>query len=456
MDKKKMVENLARAACEKGAFNGAWLYAENGEIVSKGAFGFRDAEDRLPMTEDSIFEMASVTKMFTATAIMLLVRERKLGLDDEFTKFFPEYPYKGVTIRHLLTHTSGMPDFDVEELVGPVLDEEKRIPENSEIIRLIRKAGEDAACAPGEAFEYSDVNYMLLADAVEKVSGMKFEDFMKKNVFEPAGMKDSGIYHTRRDGRPSDRFTRNMVLEADGRYVPSDVSEFCRRYVVGSDGMNGCDYLYTTIFDMLAWDRALREEKVLTREEQSVMYAPVKLNSGEEYIDEEDEGYGFGWCVKTDPEMGLLVSHSGGMPGLGTWFGRFVDADRVLVMMSCRDYEDVRAYLGFEQGMEAIAKDKEPEPVISIEDIAVKAPDKSMWESFCGKYEHPEDAEFIVDEVWMEDGELWARAIDEEDGELTFRLYPTGEDEFGRKRGMLKLTFGDGCLKFDDYTCKKL
>ncbi len=455
MNKKTMLQELARAAHEKGSFNGAWLYAENGEIVSKGAFGFRDAENTLPMTEDSIFEMASVSKMFTATAVMLLVREGKLSLDEEYTELFPEYPYHGVTIRHLLTHTSGMPDFDVEDLVGPVLEKENRIPANSEIIRLIRETGEDPACAPGEAFEYSDVNYMLLANAVEKVSGMKFEDFMKKNVFEPAGMKDSGIYHTRRDGRPSDRFTRNMVLEDDGSYVPSDVSELTAKYVVGSDGMNGCDYLYTTVFDMLAWDRALREEKVLTLEEQGIMYAPMPLTGGG-IAGVDDEGYGFGWEFHNEPGLGLVVSHSGGMPGLATWFERFVDADRVIVTMNCRDFADIRAYLGFSQGLENIARDKEPEAFKTIEDIAVKDPDKTKWESYCGKYEHPEDADFIVDEVWMKDGELWAKCIDEDGDPLEFRLYPIGEHEFGRKGGMLKLRFGDGCVMFDDYTCKKL
>lgn len=461
MDKHEMMQNLARAAYEKGGFNGAWLYVEKGESVSKGALGFRDAEDKLPMTEDSIFEMASVTKMFTATAVMLLVREGKLSLDEEYTDLFPEYPYKGVTIRHLLTHTSGMPDFDVEELVGPVLEEEKRIPENGEIIRLIREAGEDPACAPGEAFEYSDVNYMLLAHAVEKASGMKFEDFMKKNVFEPAGMKDSGIYHTRRDGRPSDRFARNMVLEGDGRYVPSDVSELSAKYVVGSDGMNGCDYLYTTIFDMLAWDRALREEKVLTREEQMIMYTPVKLLSGEEYVDEDGDGYGFGWGIVNDEDHGLIVSHSGGMPGLETWFEHYVDEDRTLVILNCRDYADIRAFARFWNGMQAIAADEEAEPVVSIEDIAIKAPDKSKWKSFCGKYEHPEDEDFVIDEVYMQDGELWIKAIlsgeDYDDqGEVSFRLYPIGENEFGRKRGMLRLTFDEGCLMMGDITCKKL
>ena len=461
MDLKTTMENLARAAYEKGGFNGAWLYAENGKIVSSGTFGWVDAENTLPMREDSIFEMASVTKMFTATAIMLLVREGKLGLDDAYTKYFPDYPYEGVTIRHLLTHTSGMPDFDVEELVGPVLDEENRIPENCEIIDLIRKTSEDAACAPGETYEYSDVGYMLLANAVEKVSGMKFEDFMKKNVFEPAGMTDSGIYHTRRDGRPNDRFTRNMVLE-DGKLVPSDLSEHTRRYVVGSDGMNGCDYLYTTVFDMLAWDRALREETVLTREEQDIMYAPMPLNNGDiARADEDNDGYGFGWCFKTEPESGLIVRHSGGMPGLETWFERFVDADKVLVIMNCRDVEDARVFESFWEGMEAVVRGEEPEPVVCIEDLMIKDPDKSKWGSFCGKYEHPKDEGFVIDEVFEKDGELWAKAIIDDDdyyeqGDFSFRLYPLGENEFGRKGGFLKVKFGDGCLIMDDITCKKL
>lgn len=455
MDKKALIDKLAREAYEKGGFNGAWLYAENGEIVSTGAIGWRDAENTFPVQVDTIFEMASISKMFTATAVMLLRREGKLSLDDEYTKFFPEYPYKGVTIRHLLTHTSGMPeDFDTENWVAPIWNNEKRIPACSEILDFIIASGEEADCAPGERFEYTDIGYCLIANAVEKVSGVKFEEFLKKNVFEPAGMKDSAICHTRRDGRPSDRFARNMVLD-DGKYVPSDVSEQSAGYVVGSDGLNGCDYLYTTVSDMLAWDRALREEKVLTLEEQKIVFTPFVLNNGENAGADEDDGYGLGWFVKTDPELGLIVNHSGGMPGLATWFERFVDADRVIAFMNCRDYADVRAYVGFESGLEAIARDKEPDPVVSIEDIAIKNPDKSDWENFLGKYERPdEDAEFVIDELFMEDGELHANAIAYGD-EVSFRLYPLGENKFCRKQGYLELTIGENCLKYDDFTCKK-
>ena len=458
MDKHTMMENLARKLNEKDSFNGVWLYAEKGEIVSKGVLGFRDPEDTLPIAEDTIFQLASVTKQFTAAAVMLVRREGLLDFGDEITKFFPELTaYKGVTVRHLLTHTSGIPDyFDDADWFIKIWKEEKRVPGNDEILRFLRETKAKPYFAPGEGLHYSNTGYNLLALLVERLSGVPFEEFLQKNIFEPAGMTSTRCCHIRRDGVPFDNYARATVYD-DGKCV-ADIDSAEEGDVVAFDGLNGDDYVYTNIFDMLIWDRALREGKVLTLEEQQFMYTPAKLNSGEDAVyDEEDGlGYGFGWAVGRDEELGLVVSHSGGMPGVSTWFERFIDADRVLVILSCRDYRDVRAYLGYWDGMEAIARDREPEPIRTIEDIMLKDPDKSKWESFCGKYEHPEDADFIVDEVWMQDGELHARAIDEDGDEMSFRLYPIGENEFGRKGGMLRLSFGDGCLMLDDHTCKKL
>ena len=457
MDKKTTMENLARESYEKGGFNGAWLYAEKGEIVSKGALGFRDPEDTLPITEDTIFQLASVTKQFTAAAVMLARREGLLELDDEITKYFPEIPYPDVTIRHLLTHTSGIPDyFDDADWFIKIWKEEKRVPGNDEILRFLCETEAKPYFAPGEGLAYSNTGYNLLALLVERLSGVPYEDFLQKNIFEPAGMGSTRCCHIRRDGIPFENFARATVLE-DGKYV-ADVDSAEDGDVVAFDGLNGDDYVYTNIFDMLRWDRALREGKVLTLEEQKLMYTPAKRNNGEDAVYDEVEGlgYGFGWFVGRDEELGRIVSHSGGMPGVATWLERFIDEDRMLVILTCRDFADVRAYLSFEKGLKSIARGKEPEPVVAIEDIAIKDPDKSKWESFCGKYEHPEDADFIIDEVWMQDGELHAKAIDEDGDEMTFRLYPIGEDEFGRKGGMLKLKFGDGCVMYDDFTCKKL
>ena len=453
-----MMENLARALQEKDGFNGAWLYAEKGEIVSKGAMGFRDPGDTLPITEDTIFQLASVSKTFTGAATLLVMRQGKLGLNDRITKYFPELTaYEGVTIRHLLNHTSGIPDyFDDADWFIRIWQEEQRIPGNDEIVRFLRETKAKPYFAPGEGLHYSNTGYNLLALLVERLSGVPYEEFLQRNIFEPAGMTATRCCHIRRDGVPFENYAQATVFE-NGRWV-ADVDSEEDGDVAAFDGLNGDDYVYATIFDMLKWDRALREGKVLTLEEQQLAYTPGKLNSGEDAVYDEEEGlgYGLGWAVGQEEALGLVVSHSGGMPGVATWFERFIDADRVLVILSNRDYRDVRAYLGYWNGMEAVARDKAPEPVLSIEDIAVQDPDKSKWETFCGKYEHPEDADFVVDEIFLKDGELHANAVDEDGDGMTFRLYPLGENEFGRKGGMLTLTFGDGCLMFDEYTCRKL
>ena len=203
MDKKLLMESLARASYEKGGFNGAWLYAENGEIVSKGVMGFRDPESTLPIEEDTIFQLASVTKQFTAAAVMLTVREGKLGLDDEIIKFFPELEkYKGVTVRQLLSHTSGIPDyFDDMDWFIDLWKKENRVPSGAEIPRFLLETEAEPYGAPGETFQYSNTGYNLLAEIVEKVSGTPFEEFLKKNVFEPAGMENTRCCHIRRDDR---------------------------------------------------------------------------------------------------------------------------------------------------------------------------------------------------------------------------------------------------------------
>ena len=158
MDKHEMMQDLARAAYEKGGSNGAWLYAEKGEIVSKGVVGWRDPAATLPLTEDTIFQLASVSKQFTAAAVMLAVRQGLLSLDDKLTKFFPELTaYEGVTIRHLLSHTSGVPDyFDDEDWFIDLWKKEDRVPGNDEIVNFLCETKAEPYGAPGETLRYSN------------------------------------------------------------------------------------------------------------------------------------------------------------------------------------------------------------------------------------------------------------------------------------------------------------
>ena len=251
MDKKALMEKLAQESYEKGGFNGAWLYAENGVIVSKGALGFCDPEGKLPITENTIFQLASVSKQFTAAAVMLVVRHGLLNLEDKITKFFPELgAYEGVTVRHLLTHTGGVPDyFDDADWFINIWKTEHRVPGNDEIIRFLCETELKPSFAPGEKLEYSNTGYNLLALLVERLSGVPYEEFLQKNIFEPAGMSSTRCCHIRRDGVPFENYARAMVIE-DGRYV-ADVDAVGVSQVTAFDGLNGDDYVYTTILDML-------------------------------------------------------------------------------------------------------------------------------------------------------------------------------------------------------------
>ena len=143
------------------------------------------------------------------------------------------------------------------------------------------------------------------------------------------------------------------------------------------------------------------------------------------------------------------------MPGLNTWYLRCIDTDRMLVFLNCRDGGDVRGANDFWKGMQAIVKDEEPAPVKTIEEIAEDHKDRSKWGSFSGRYERPKDAGFAVDEVYMKDGELYAKAFDEDD-ETEIGLYPVGEDEFGQKNDWRTLRFVENSICYDDMTCRRI
>ena len=453
MDKKTMIENLVRDVHEKGGFTGTWLYAEKGEIVSKGAIGVNDLKKGTPVTEEMVFDIASVTKQFTASAVMLLKRRCLLSLGDEITKFFPEVPFPGVTVRHLLTHTGGLPDY--EEWIKKTAEAEGTIPGNDIMIRFLTESGEEAEFVPGEKWEYSNTGYCVLAQIIETVSGMPFEDFLEQNIFIPAGMTATKVYHRRKDRIEIPNLALGMVWE-DGRYLLPDDS-VSQSDVVPLDGVNGDGLVHSNIYDLLRWDRVLREGSIITLEEQAEMYTPALLPNGEPGVDDDLIGpayYGYGWDIVNDPEHGLIVCHSGYWPEYATWYERFIDEDKVIIKFSCRDQLDARANNALVPGLHAIAMGNEPEPVRTVEEIAEKDPDKSGWEAFCGKYEKPDD-EIVVEEVFMREGKLYVKLI-EKCGAWETRLFPLGGNEFGIKRYSLVLRFDDGSLTFHGNTCKKL
>ena len=288
---------------------------------------------------------------------------------------------------------------------------------------------------------------------------MPFEEFLRDNVFEPAGMHATRVCHRRKDKITIDNLAwgLSLPLGSDRYALPDELPG--ESEVVTCDGANGDGLVHSNVFDLYQWDRALRSETVLTREEQALMATPGRMNNGELCIDKDEDddpdyGYGFGWDVLDDPKCGLIVCHSGGWPGYSTWYERFVDADRLLILLRCRDVRDERAWQAFFKGLKAVARDEAPEPVRSIEELALWDPDKSGWDALCGRYEFAIE-DFRINEIVMKDGDLYARAAEGERA-CSLRLYPLGENAFGIKDLDADITFGEGTLTLYGQTGTKL
>ncbi len=209
---------------------------------------------------------------------------------------------------------------------------------------LLRKRGllslEDEITA-GEQYAYSNTGYSLLAQIAEKVSGVRFEDFLEENIFVPSQMTSTKLLHRRKNHLTIENLAYGMVFEGGRHILPDDSKGM--NFVVPLDGVSGCGSVYSTVQDLFLWDKILCEEKLLSKGEQAMMYTPGKLNSGEIAGD----GYGFGWEIANDPALGLIVQHGGYWPGYDKQYTRFLDANRVLIVLSCRDCIDARAASAF-------------------------------------------------------------------------------------------------------------
>ena len=447
------IESYIREAHEKGVFNGTWLYAENGEIVSTGAIGWCDSADEIPVHESSLFGLACIGKQFTATAIMLLRRSGQLQLEDKITKFFPEIPYRDITIRHLLNHSSGLPGYD--SWLSETLEKEHAVPGRDFILRFLQESGEEASFAPGEEFEYSNTGYCLLAQIVEKVSGLPFETFLEKHIFEPSGMSATQILRFPQDSSAAEYIAQGMSLNLGKLEPVNEAENFCDAIL---DGGCGGGLIYSNIFDLFRWDKALREEVLLTKEEQAMMYAPGKLNSGDpadEDCFEFGAGYGFGWYLDNIPALGRIVCHNGIWAGYFNWIERAVDADRLLVLLCSREAIDDRAYEAFSAGIKALARGEEPIPIRTIEELMCKDTDPRSWESLCGHYEFDKNSFFRIDEVFLRDSALYAKVV-QGGNPYEVRLYPLGINRFTFKAFSDEISFENCGLTLWDETHRKL
>jgi CubicO group peptidase (beta-lactamase class C family) len=289
---------------QDGYYNGTILVADKNGTLLKKAYGMADFDKRRPLDTSSTFYMASVSKQFTAMAIMLLKERKLLTIDDKLSKYFPSFPdwARSVTIRHLLTHTSGIPDYYGLGASRPGFT-------NTDVVEVV-KGIMALRFAPGAKYEYSNTAYVLLSSIVQQISGMGFNSFMQKNVFQPIGMKSTVAY----DETKPQRTNRCKGFDANGK---EDDYPF---FTTGGGG------LYSNVDDMYQWHLALQTNKLVSAAAMSEVYSPMTLNDG------STSWYGFGWAL--DKDAPAFVSHGGTLTSFRTYIERDLATGSVIIMLN--------------------------------------------------------------------------------------------------------------------------
>jgi CubicO group peptidase (beta-lactamase class C family) len=295
----------------------ALMVIENGEASVVRAYGLAHLETRVPCQPHTNFRLASVTKPFTAMAVMILAGNGALFLDDKLPRFFPGFPPYGneITIRHLLTHTSGLLNY--EELIPPGTTAQLHDRDVLEILRQQDKTH----FRPGTRFRYSNGGYALLALIVEVVSSRTFAEFLRAKIFLPLGMNGTVAYEA---GQPAVPHRALGYSRRGAAFEQTDQS--LTSAVLGDGG------IYSSVLDLLKWDQALYTEKLVSRSMLQQAFTPHSSSS-----DVPGSGYGFGWYVKRrDGEERLW--HHGSACGFSTSFHRVPERKWSVILLANRSH----------------------------------------------------------------------------------------------------------------------
>jgi CubicO group peptidase (beta-lactamase class C family) len=306
------VQELLKLANEYGQFNGSALVAENGKVIYKGGFGLANVEWGIPNTPDTKFRLGSITKQFTATAVLQLVEQGKIKLEGKLSDYLPEYRKDTgdkVTIHHLLTHTSGIPSYTNQP---GFLENVSRNP--YKVDEFVKKyASGDLEFEPGSKYSYNNSGYFLLGAIIERVTGKPYEQVLKQNIFDPVGMKNTGYdHHNTIILKRASGYTKTPVL-SNAAFLDMSIP-----YAAGS--------LYSTVEDLYLWDQALYTDKLLSAASKELMYKPFLQN------------YAYGWVVrnasfKQNNNDIQMIAHNGGINGFTTTIVRFPKEKNLIVML---------------------------------------------------------------------------------------------------------------------------
>lgn len=304
-------------------FNGVILVAENGKPVYYKAIGYRDYARQIPLQQTDIFELASLSKQFTAMIIMMLKEKNQLSYDDLVEKYL-NIPYKGISIRQLLTHTSGLPDY--QAIMDKYWDKSK-VASNKEIIEYLNQYAPPRQFEPGEKYEYSNTGYVLLASIAEKASGRDFIELCRQWIFRPLKMSSTDIRTLSEKAAVRNFAIGHIYVPLRQSYVRAD-SFPSSDYTIWLGNRKGPGRISSTAADLLKWDQALYSEKLVKQSTLRDAFLPMKLNNG------TISSYGFGWDLPATMDNNKVVMHTGDNPGYATRIIRYLSKKRTIIILS--------------------------------------------------------------------------------------------------------------------------
>lgn len=328
---------LSLCAQDFQLLNGNILMAKKGKIVHRLSYGYADFPSRTPNNLETPFNLASISKTFTATAILQLMEKGKLKLDDPFQHYFPEFPFPEITIKHLLTHTSGLPDL---ELFEPLIKQYPDTIVSSHILidQLIASHRMPAFKA-GDEFRYCNNGFVLLSLLIEKISHQTFDEYLQAHIFRPAHMHETFLYDPTQNKIPTQVSKHTYEsFAADSLSRVRDLKKY--RYTdYNNDAATGASNIITTVSDLLLFDKAFFGFKLLTPASVQLAITPVKLNNGTYFTEKvmdtmqgEGEGsYGLGWELFDQPDYGKGAGHGGFQFGLATFYYHNLDKDQTII-----------------------------------------------------------------------------------------------------------------------------
>ncbi|MES2446188.1 MAG: serine hydrolase domain-containing protein [Bacteroidota bacterium] len=314
----KWIADFAENLHRKYGFNGNILVAKKGKIIYQGAKGWADYLHRDSLKINSEFELASITKTFTGVAIMQLIEAGKLNLTDDVKKFFPNFPYDGITVKMLLSHRSGMMNYVyfIDDIWRKEKKDMKKGISNQDVLQVIAEKKPNPYAKPDNRFHYNNSNYMVLGGIIEKVSGKRYSQYMMENVFKPAGMKNTHVYS-----------------KAEYEKIPVDVVGHDRnnfKYSVAQnflDGPVGDKGIYSTIHDLVLFDKYLKNERLLTNKSLDSAYVGRNKPVNGHF------NYGYGWRMFDGKGMDKVVYHTGWWHGFRHIYVRDLDKDIVVIFL---------------------------------------------------------------------------------------------------------------------------